>query len=424
MAVTNLEYDIAVIGGGTAGLAAAIAARRQGVARVVILETDGYTGGVLNQCIHTGFGLHTFNEELTGPEYAARFAAMAEEAGVELKLGTPVLSVSHDRIVTAVCRDEGFLSIHAGAVIVATGCRERSAGSISIPGARPAGVMTAGTAQRYINIEGFHIGRRIVTLGSGDIGLIMARRLTLEGAKVLCVAELMPYSNGLTRNVVQCLEDFDIPLYLSHTVTRIDGAERVTGVELSRVDDVTHQPIPGTGRYFECDTLLLSVGLIPEAELVREQGGELAAFGGIAVDSQMESTLPGIFACGNVVQVHDLVDFVAIEGERAGLAAARFVMGKTQPYDGYVQTQAGENVSFVVPARVAPEPGQTVEFTFRVRRPITAGTVHVCWDMREIYTKKRPYMLPGEMEKLSFVLPEGPKDAVLSVSVSEPAVKE
>ena len=320
----TLNYQVVVVGGGPAGLAAACSAREAGAERVLVLERDKEPGGILNQCIHNGFGLHYFKEELTGPEYAGRFIQRASELGVEILLDTMVLSVEEDHTVRAVnCRD-GLLEIQAGAVVLAMGCRERTRGAIAIPGDRPAGIFTAGTAQRYINIEGWMVGRRVVILGSGDIGLIMARRMTLEGANVLACVELMPYSNGLNRNIVQCLKDYGIPLYLSHTITNIVGRERVEQVVVSEVG-ADRRPIPGTEIKFDCDTVLLSVGLIPENELTRAAGIPIdSRTSGAVVFENMETVTPGIFSCGNVVHVHDLVDFVTAESRRAGAAAARY----------------------------------------------------------------------------------------------------
>ena len=320
----TLNYQVVVVGGGPAGLAAACSAREAGAERVLVLERDKEPGGILNQCIHNGFGLHYFKEELTGPEYAGRFIQRASELGVEILLDTMVLSVEEDHTVRAViCRD-GLLEIQAGAVVLALGCRERTRGAIAIPGDRSAGIFTAGTAQRYINIEGWMVGRRVVILGSGDIGLIMARRMTLEGANVLACVELMPYSNGLNRNIVQCLKDYGIPLYLSHTITNIVGRERVEQVVVSEVG-ADRRPIPGTEITFDCDTVLLSVGLIPENELTRAAGISIdSRTSGAVVFENMETVTPGIFSCGNVVHVHDLVDFVTAESRRAGAAAARY----------------------------------------------------------------------------------------------------
>ena len=310
------EYDIVIIGGGPAGLAAAVAARDNGIESILILERDKELGGILNQCIHNGFGLHTFKEELTGPEYAARFEEQVYERKIEYKLNTMVMDISHDKVVTAMNREEGLFEIQARAVILAMGCRERSRGALNIPGYRPAGIYCAGTAQRLVNMEGFMPGREVVILGSGDIGLIMARRMTLEGARVKVVAELMPYSGGLKRNIVQCLDDYGIPLKLSHTVVDIRGKERLEGITLAAVDE-KGKPIPGTEEDYTCDTLLLSVGLIPENELSNGMGVKMnRVTSGPVVNESLETNIEGVFACGNVLHVHDLVDFVSERRQR------------------------------------------------------------------------------------------------------------
>ena len=321
-------YDLVVIGGGPAGLAAACAAHEAGVRDILVLERDDRPGGILNQCIHNGFGLHTFREELTGPEYAARYIEKAGAAGIPCLCGTMVIGLTPGRAVTAVSREHGLFTLQAGAVVLAMGCRERPRGALNIPGTRPAGVYTAGTAQRLMNIEGLRVGREVVILGSGDIGLIMARRMKLEGAEVRAVAELMPYSGGLKRNIVQCLDDFGIPLLLSHTVVEVHGRQRVTGVTLAAVD-AQRRPVPGSEKYIPCDTLLLSVGLLPENELSRAAGLDIdPATGGPCVDQRLATSAPGIFACGNVLHVHDLVDYVSQEAALAGQQAAAWLRAR------------------------------------------------------------------------------------------------
>ena len=349
-------YDIVIIGGGPAGLAAAAAARKSGVEKILILERDKELGGILNQCIHNGFGLHTFKEELTGPEYAARFIDQVKELEIEYKLHTMVMDISSDKVVTAMNREEGMFQIQAGAVILAMGCRERSRGALNIPGYRPAGIYSAGTAQRLVNREGFLPGREVVILGSGDIGLIMARRMTFEGAKVKVVAELMPYSGGLKRNIVQCLDDYGIPLKLSHTVVEIRGKERLTGVTIAKVDEMG-KPIPGTEEDYDCDTLLLSVGLIPENELSRGAGVDMSPVtSGPIVNESLETNIEGVFACGNVLHVHDLVDFVSEEAAAAGRNAALYVQGRRQSEAGKaILLNPVEGVRYTVPSVIHPD---------------------------------------------------------------------
>lgn len=397
-------YDVIVIGGGPAGLAAAQKAWEEGAQRILILERDKELGGILNQCIHNGFGLHYFKEELTGPEYAGRFVEMLRSTGVEVCLDTMVLEITPQRAVHAVSSREGYRVLHAKSIVLAMGCRERTRGAISIPGTRPAGIFTAGAAQRYVNMEGYMVGRRVLILGSGDIGLIMARRMTLEGAKVLACVELMPYSGGLTRNIVQCLEDYDIPLYLSHTLVDIQGKDRVEQVTVAKVDE-NRRPIPGTEMVFDCDTILLSVGLIPENELTRGAGIEMdARTSGAVVYENMETGIPGVFACGNVVHVHDLVDFVTAESQRAGAAAARFAAATSEEtaLPGNVLTLAnGDGVGYTVPQRVRVENVEkAVDVFFRVRRIYKQSTILVKSGDAVIARFAREHMAPGEMEHL------------------------
>ena len=395
-----MEYHaLIILGGGPAGLAAALAAREAGVEEILILERDRSLGGILNQCIHNGFGLHTFQEELTGPEYAARYARQVLDAGIACQLDTMVLSLSPERVVTAIS-PAGLRQMQAGAVVLAMGCRERPRGALNIPGFRPAGIYSAGTAQRLVNLEGKLPGRDVVILGSGDIGLIMARRMTLEGAKVHAVAELLPYSGGLKRNIVQCLEDFGIPLLLSHTVVRIEGRERVTAVVLAQVDD-QRRPIPGTEQTYPCDTLLLSCGLIPENELSRGAGAALdAVTGGPVVDQGLETSIPGVFACGNVLHVHDLVDFVSQEAALAGRQAASYLQAP-RPAGRTVAVKPGPGVRYVVPQFLDPAAMDgPVTLRFRVAAPARRCAVTLTQDGRTIQRKKRPVVAPGEMESL------------------------
>ena len=413
------HYDVIVIGGGPGGMAAACAACGGGASSVLLIERDREVGGILNQCIHSGFGLHHFKEELTGPEYAGRFAAMLKETETEVLTDTMVLEVTADRRVKCLNSRDGYREYSAGAIVLAMGCRERTRGAIAIPGDRPAGVMTAGTAQRYVNMEGYMPGRRIVILGSGDIGLIMARRMTLEGAKVLACVELCPYSNGLTRNIVQCLEDYGIPLYLSHTITGIVGRKRVEKVVISKVDGFT--PIPGTEFEIECDTVLLSVGLIPENELTRRAEIPIdRRTNGPAVYENMQTMCEGIFACGNVVHVHDLVDFVTAESMKAGAAAAAYALGR-RAAGRTLDIIPGEGVNYTVPQKLRPDNvSPTSEIFFRTNRPRGASRITVTSGDRVIASFMRARMAPGEMEKISLLpkLLESAGDS-LTVSVSD-----
>ena len=395
------NYAVVIVGGGPAGLAAAVAARDAGAESILVIERDDRLGGILNQCIHNGFGLITFDEELTGPEYAARFEEMARQGGIDFRLNSMVIDVSDERVVTYVSSEEGVQYVQAGAVVLAMGCRERARGALNIPGFRPAGVFSAGTAQRLVNCEGYMPGREVVILGSGDIGLIMARRLTLEGAHVACVAELMPYSGGLKRNIVQCLDDFGIPLLLSHTVTRVEGKKRVEAVWVSEVDE-NLKPIPGTEVRYPADTLLLSVGLLPENELSREAGVELSPVTrGAIVDDSLETSIPGVFACGNVLHVHDLVDYVSREAAHAGQSAARFAKGE-RAGGAAVPIKAEGGVRYTVPQLIRPsEMDESVVVRFRVGNVYERCFVSVYLDDERIYHKKRDILVPGEMEEVT-----------------------
>ena len=404
-------YDIVIIGGGPAGLAAAVSARENGIQDILILERDKELGGILNQCIHNGFGLHTFKEELTGPEYAGRFIKQVTDLGIEYKLHTMVMDISSDKIVTAMNREEGLFEIQASAVILAMGCRERSRGALNIPGYRPAGIYSAGTAQRLVNMEGYMPGREVVILGSGDIGLIMARRMTLEGAKVKVVAELMPNSGGLKRNIVQCLNDYDIPLKLSHTVVDIKGKERVEGITLAEVDG-KGKPIPGTEEEYTCDTLLLSCGLIPENELSRGMGVDMnPVTSGPKVNESLETNIEGVFACGNVLHVHDLVDFVSEEAKTAGRNAAEYVknlQADTDDRDKHSREEAAEivlnpveGVRYTVPSTINPvHMDENLTVRFRVGGVYKNCYVSVYFDEERVIHKKRPVVAPGEMEQI------------------------
>lgn len=415
--------DVVIIGGGPAGLAAAVSAKENGIEDILILERDGELGGILNQCIHNGFGLHTFKEELTGPEYAGRFIEKVKELNIPYKLHTMVLDITNEKIVTAMNKEEGLFQIQAKTIILAMGCRERSRGALNIPGYRPAGVFSAGTAQRLVNMEGYMPGKEVVILGSGDIGLIMARRMTLEGAKVKVVAELMPYSGGLKRNIVQCLDDFGIPLKLSHTVVEIKGKERVEGITLAQVDS-NNKPIPGTEEFYSCDTLLLSVGLIPENELSRGMGIEMSPVtSGPIVNESLETNIDGVFACGNVLHVHDLVDFVSEEAKAAGRNAAEYVKRMEEVEAKAVNAKDSAEVAAEAEAVVLEEkvvelvPTGGVRYTvpstirvanmaeelivrFRVGAVYRNAFISVYFDEERVIHRKRLMMAPGEMEEV------------------------
>ena len=410
--MNKTDYNLIVIGGGPAGLAAAVGSYDAGERSILIRERDTRLGGILNQCIHNGFGLHTFQEELTGPEYAQRYADLVLERGIECRLDTMVVSVGADadgiKEVAAVNEKEGLLRLRTKALILTMGCRERSRGALNIPGFRPAGIFSAGTAQRLVNIEGYLPGRRVVILGSGDIGLIMARRMTLEGAKVLVCAELLPYSGGLKRNIVQCLDDFGIPLKLSHTVVRIEGKERVEGVVLAEVGP-DRKPIPGTEEHYECDTLLLSVGLLPENELTVGLGAEMSRVtGGPVVNESLETSVPGVFAAGNVLHVHDLVDYVSEEAKLAGESAAAYVReyGEAQEAGEEEKTERitvgfSGGIRYTVPSFVDPDRVRHwIKFRFRVGDVMTNRRVVLAIDGETVLSRKRRVMAPGEMEEL------------------------
>ena len=414
-----INRDLVVIGGGSAGMAAAIEAKKNGVDDILILEKDDRLGGILNQCIHNGFGLTEFKEELTGPEYLQRFVDQVEELHIDYRLNALVLDITKEKVITYSNAEDGIVEVKAKAIVFATGCYERAAGAIQIPGDRCAGIITAGTAQKYLNIHGFLAGKRIVILGSGDIGLIMARRMTLEGAKVLCVSEIMPYSNGLNRNIAQCLTDYDIPLYLSRSVSKVIGKGRVEKVILSAVDE--HMKfIPGTEMEFKCDTLLLSIGLIPYVSLLEKLKVEMSSTKGAKVNDSFETSLDGVFACGNCLHVHDVVDFVTDEGREAGRGAAKYIKG-LERRNTEIIVKPGNGISYVIPQTINDRDAESVTFKFRVRRPIQNVFVTFNDGENEFHKVVKPVLIPSEMVmiKLSKAILDKVEGKEITVSLKE-----
>ena len=394
------QIDLVVIGSGAAGMAAAIEAKNNGVNDLLILEKDEKLGGILNQCIHNGFGLTEFKEELTGPEYLQRFVDEVKRLEIPYKLNAQVIDLTKDKVITYSSKEDGLVKLQAKAIIMATGCYERNAGAIMLPGDRCSGVITAGTAQRYLNINGLMVGKRVVILGSGDIGLIMARRLTLEGAKVLCVSEIMPYSAGLNRNIQQCLIDYDIPLYLSRTVSKVIGKDRLEKVILSAVDE-NLQIIPNTEMEFECDTLILSVGLIPYVSLLNYIDCPISSTKGAIVNQYMETMIPGIFTAGNCLHVHDVVDFVSQEARLAGRSAALYLRNEIDNNEKKIAIKPGQNISYVLPQFVLENSVDDITFKFRVRKPLKDQVVMIRSGETVLGKVVKPALIPSEMVMVS-----------------------